>query len=73
MFRNNRSLYGFEEPHEACTACFVQLVDTGIGQDLGEDMADLVLQDEVDRISVQLRVPGEDLLGQAACFCRASG
>ena len=58
MFRNNRSLYGFEEAHEACTACFVQLVDTGIGQDLGEDMADLVLQDEVDRISIQLRALG---------------
>ena len=73
MFRNNRSLYGFEEAHEACTACFVQLVDTGIGQDLGEDMADLVLQDEVDRISIQLRVPGEDLLGPGSVFLQGFG
>ena len=36
-------------------------------------MADLVLQDEVDRISVQLRVPGEDLLGPGSVFLQGFG
>ena len=40
-------LYTFEEPHKACAARFVQLVDTGIGQYLGKDMADLILHDAV--------------------------
>ena len=36
-------------------------------------MADLVLQDEVDRISIQLRVPGEDLFGPGSVFLQGFG
>ena len=39
----------------------VQLVDAGVYEDLGKDMANLVLHDGVDIFGVQLRVAGEDV------------
>ena len=36
-------------------------------------MADLVLQDEVDRIGIQLWVPGEDLLGPGGVLLQGFG
>ena len=38
-----RSLHACEEPHKACTASLVQLVDAGVGENLGEHLTDLIL------------------------------
>ena len=54
-------LYTFEEPHETGAAGFIQLVDTGICQHLGEHLAYLILQDQVDAVAVQLRMAGHPL------------
>ena len=66
-------VYGSEEPHKASASGFVQFIDTGICQNLGEDMADLVLQDEVDVVTVQVGVLGKDLLGPCGVLLQRFG
>ena len=58
-----RSLYACKEPHKACTASLVQLVDAGIGENLGEHLTDLILQDGVHIVGAEFRVTGKDVPG----------
>ena len=47
-------MYACEEPHKACTASLVQFVDAGVGEDLGEHLTDLILQDEIGQVFAEV-------------------
>ena len=68
-----RSMYACEEPHKACTASLVQLVDAGIGEDLGEHLTDLILQDGVHIVSAEFRVTGKDVSGPLGMLLQLFG
>ena len=66
-------LHACKKTLKTCAAGSIQFVDAGVGQNFGEHVADLILQNGVYVVCVQFRMAGEDALGPLGVLLQLFG